>query len=73
MEGQGGSGSGRYFRHGREELPSEFATWGALFDAHILEFAGLEDFAALHALDKFRFLVAAHDLHARVFAGWLRV
>jgi len=73
LEDQAGSGCVRYFRHARDEPPSEFATLGTLFDAHVLEFAGLEDFAALHAFDEFSLLVAAHDLNTRVFAGWLMV
>jgi len=59
----------RYFRHARSELQSGFAALRAVFNAHVLEFAGLEDLAAFHALNEFSFLVAAHDLHTRVFAG----
>jgi hypothetical protein len=40
----------------------------ALFDAHVFEFAGLEDFAALQAFHKFGIFFAAHNLHARMFA-----
>ena len=43
--------------------------FGALFDAHIPEFAGFEDLAALEAFHKLSVLIAAHNLHARVFAG----
>ncbi|HYM75419.1 MAG TPA: hypothetical protein VE377_05515 [Candidatus Dormibacteraeota bacterium] len=39
-----------------------------LFDIHVLEFAGLEDFAALFAFNEFRLFVAAYDLYARMFA-----
>jgi hypothetical protein len=60
-----------YFRHACGELPSELAALAALFNAHVLEFAGLEDFAALHTLDEFSFFVAAYDLHTWVFAGLL--
>jgi hypothetical protein len=63
----------RYFCHARGELPSELAALGALLDAHVLKFAGLEDLTALQTLDEFRFFVAAHDLHARVLAGLLPV
>ena len=59
----------RYFPHARSELHSGFAALRAVFNAHVFEFAGLEDLAAFHALDEFSFLVAAHDLHTRVFAG----
>ncbi|HWO31608.1 MAG TPA: hypothetical protein VNO32_22670 [Candidatus Acidoferrum sp.] len=44
-------------------------TLDALFDTHVLQFAGLEDFAALEAFHKLGVLVAGDDLHARVFAG----
>jgi hypothetical protein len=40
----------------------------ALFDAHVLQFAGLEDLAALQALHELGIFVAAHNLHARMFA-----
>jgi hypothetical protein len=40
----------------------------ALLDAHVFEFAPLEDVSAFRALDKFGVLVAAGDLHARVLA-----
>jgi len=39
------------------------------FNVHIFEFAGLEDLAALLALDKLRFLITAHNLHTWVLAG----
>src|ERR1051326_2745209 len=38
------------------------------FDIHVLEFAGVEDVAALKALHKLGILVAGHDLHARMLA-----
>ena len=44
-----------------------------LFDVHVLELAGVEDFAALLALDELRFFIAAHDLHTRVLTGLLHV
>ena len=47
------------------------SSFGAFFDAHVLEFAGLENLAALQALDEFGVFVAAHNLHARVFARFL--
>ncbi|MGA8431239.1 MAG: hypothetical protein WB729_15565 [Candidatus Sulfotelmatobacter sp.] len=40
----------------------------SFLDVHVFEFAGFEDVAALHALDEFGVLVAAHDLNARVLA-----
>ena len=40
-------------------------------DAHVFQFAGLEDFATLQAFHEFRIFFAAHDLHARVLAGLL--
>jgi len=50
---------------------------GALFDAHILELARLEDFTAFEALYKLGLFVAADDLHAwmlaRLFASVLRL
>lgn len=48
-----------------------FGALGAFFDAHIFEFAGLEDFAAFEAFQEFRIFFAAHDLHARMFARLL--
>ena len=41
------------------------------FDAHVLEFARLEDLAALKTLHEFRVFVTAHDGDARVFASLL--
>jgi hypothetical protein len=38
----------------------------ALFDVHVLKFAGLENFAALLALHELRVFVAAHNLNAWV-------
>jgi hypothetical protein len=50
------------------------------FDLHVLEFTGLEDLAALPALNIFGLFVARYDLHLRMlawfgthfFLGWLR-
>jgi len=42
-----------------------------LFDAHVLEFAGLENLTAFQALHELCVFIAAHDLHARMLAGWL--
>lgn len=39
-----------------------------LFDIHVFEFAGLEDFSALHAFDELGVFFAGDDFHARVFA-----
>ena len=44
-----------------------------LLDAHVPEFAGLENFAALQAFHKLSIFVAAHNLHARMLAGLVRV
>jgi hypothetical protein len=44
---------------------------GTFFDAHVLEFAGFEDFAALKAFHELGVFLAAHDLHARVLARLL--
>ena len=43
----------------------------AFFNAHIFEFAGLEDFAALKAFHEFGIFVPAHNLHPWMFAGLL--
>jgi hypothetical protein len=43
--------------------------FGALLDAHILKFAGLEDFPAFEALHELGIFVAAHDLHAGMLTG----
>jgi len=40
------------------------------FDAHVLEFACFENFAALKAFDELGIFVAADDLHARMLAWW---
>jgi hypothetical protein len=45
----------------------------AIFDIHVLELAGFEDFAAFFAFHEFRFLVAAHDLDTWMLARWLGV
>jgi hypothetical protein len=51
--------------------------FGAFLDAHVLEFAGLEDLAALKAFYELGIFIAAHDLYARMLArllpGVLRV
>jgi len=39
-----------------------------LFDAHILEFAGFKDFAAILTFDELRILFPRNNLHARMFA-----
>src|SRR5215472_13601490 len=44
-----------------------------IFNVHVLELAGFEDLPAFLAFHKFRFLVAAHDLHTRVLARLLGV
>jgi hypothetical protein len=46
---------------------SEFLTC-AIFDVHVLELAGLEDFAAVLAFDELGVLIAAYDLHAKMLA-----
>jgi len=40
----------------------------ALFDTHVPQFAGFEDFAALKAFHELGIFVAADDLHTRVLA-----
>ena len=40
----------------------------ALFNLHVSEFAGFEDFAALEAFDKFDVFFASHNLYPRVLA-----
>src|SRR5579859_4913015 len=50
----------------RPEWGLDFAFLGALFDIHVFEFAGLEDLAALLALDELGILVSADNLHAGV-------
>jgi hypothetical protein len=51
--------------------------FSAFFDAHVLEFAGLEDFAAFETFHELGVFIAAHDLHPRMLArllpGVLRV
>jgi hypothetical protein len=44
---------------------------GAFFNAHVLEFAGLKDFAALKAFHEFGIFVSAHNLHPWMFARLL--
>jgi len=55
------------------EKGSALRILNVVFDIHVLELAGFEDLAAFFALHEFRFLVAAHDLHSRMFAGLLRI
>ena len=42
---------------------------GALFDGHVLEFAGFKDLGSFQALDEFAVFVAGHDAHTRMLAG----
>jgi hypothetical protein len=60
---------------------SGFVFEPGLFDGHVLELTGIEDFAALQALYKFGVFVPRDDLDTRVFAlshafalivGWSR-
>jgi hypothetical protein len=44
----------------------------AIFGVHVLELTGLEDLAALQALDELAVFVPRDDLHPRVRAGTLR-
>ncbi|SPF40594.1 hypothetical protein SBA1_310004 [Candidatus Sulfotelmatobacter kueseliae] len=62
-------GNAGYIRHALAGLDVFLR---AFLDVHVLEFAGLEDLAALLALDEFSVLIAAYDLHAEVLAGSLR-
>jgi hypothetical protein len=39
-----------------------------IFDDHVLELTGFEDFTAFLAFDEFGVFFAGHDLHARVLA-----
>ncbi|HKD91219.1 MAG TPA: hypothetical protein VKB56_04925, partial [Terriglobales bacterium] len=41
-----------------------------VFNCHVFEFAGLEDFATLLAFHEFGVFVARHNLHTRMFAGY---
>jgi hypothetical protein len=45
----------------------------AFFDVHVFEFAGLEDLAALLALDELRIFIATDDLHTRVLTRLLHI
>src|SRR5580658_1616559 len=45
--------------------------FGVFLDAHVFEFARLEDFAALEALHELSVFLAADDLHARMLARFL--
>ena len=47
---------------------SQFIRKRGVFDGHILELAGIEDFAALEALDKLGVFFSGHDLHTRMLA-----
>jgi len=49
-----------------------FAAADALFGVHVLEFAGLEDLAAVFTLNELGVFIAADDGHTKVLAG-LRV
>jgi hypothetical protein len=63
-----------YVRHAAALIwKSDLAFLGALFDVHVFEFAGLEDFATLLALDELRILVSADNLHAGMLARLLHI
>jgi hypothetical protein len=47
---------------------SEFVSQLGLFDVHVLELAGLEDFRTFQAFNKFRVLIAGDDPHTRMLA-----
>jgi hypothetical protein len=71
---QGETARRDYLRHAA--IPKwglDLAFLASFFDIHVFEFAGLEDFAALLALDELRILVSADNLHARVLAGLLHI
>jgi len=50
---------------------SKFLRQLLVFDDHVLEFAGFEDFATFFAFDEFRIFLAGHDLDTRVLAWCL--
>jgi hypothetical protein len=52
---------------------SEVAALGSFLDAHVLEFAVVEDFAAFQAFYELSVFVAAHNLHAWMLARWFLV
>ena len=61
----------RRFQNGRIPEPDRSGVAGeGILDVHVFEFAALEDFATLDALDEFRIGMAGNDLHPRV-AAWL--
>jgi hypothetical protein len=69
LAGQGLKTQEGYVRHSGCRL--QLAALSALFDAHVLKFAGLENVAAFQAFDELGVILAAHNLHARVLAGLL--
>jgi hypothetical protein len=46
---------------------------GSFLDAHVLEFAVVEDFAAFQAFHELSVFVTAHNLHAWMLARWFLV
>jgi hypothetical protein len=52
---------------------SDVAALGSFLDAHVLELAVVEDFAAFQAFHEFSVFVAAHNLHAWMLARWFLV
>jgi len=46
----------------------EFGGAGLVFDCHVFEFAGIENFSAFLALYKFRVLLTRNYTHARMLA-----
>ncbi len=54
-------------------LASDFRILNAIFDIHVLELAGLEDFPTFLALHEFRLFIAAYDLNTRMLARWLGI
>ncbi len=52
---------------------SEFVGEFGFFDGHVLEFARLENFAALQTFHKLDVFFTSDDLDTRVFTCWHRV
>src|SRR5205807_243201 len=48
----------------------EFGGAGLVFDSHVFEFTGIEDFSAFLALYKFRVLLTRNNTHARMLADF---
>jgi hypothetical protein len=53
---------------GKSNAKLEFVRDGCVFNGHVRELAGFEDFPAFETFDELGVFFAGHDLHTRVLA-----